>query len=74
MSIPDPSIIGIKSSIEQIPAELLQQKKKIRDKREWKERWKRCCVCGEVPTKIIQGATGVQRYSNVCVEIQFARI
>jgi hypothetical protein len=78
-SIPDSSIVGLVPNIEAIPTELVEQQRKARTKAASTSNsaWKRCCVCGEVPTKIvkypIQGATVVQRYCDGCAEKQFSR-
>jgi hypothetical protein len=78
-SVPDSSIVGLTPTIEDIPPESIEQQRKVRTKAASTSNaaWKRCCVCGEVPTKIvkypIQGATVVQRYCDACANKQFSR-
>jgi hypothetical protein len=76
-SILDSSIVGIKPVLSSITTEQLEEENRIRAKNVWKERWRRCCICGLQPTKIatysVQGAVRIERYCDRCAEREFSR-
>jgi hypothetical protein len=73
MSIPDSSIEGIKPIFKPIPVETRKMKFGTQV-----QVWKRCCICGAIPTKMatypIQGAVVIERYCESCVEKEFSKV
>jgi hypothetical protein len=76
--VPDSSIVGITPNIEDIPLDVIEQYKKNKQRiHASSEKVKHCCICGEIPSKIvrysIQGAQVVEHYCDSCAEKRFSR-